>query len=113
MQRVFKSSGASEDEVEAMRNALTEAGIQFKERPGSMFGGGQGGLWVEDHDTADRAKDVIKVAQAAWTEYVRANPQSVEVTSIFGSNKPLVWALCVLVVVVHIVLVSELFFGWG
>lgn len=113
MRRVFKSSGASDDEVQAMRQALSEAGIEFEERPGSMFGGGQGGLWVEDRETADRAKPVIDAAQAAWTAHVRANPHSVQVTSIFGSNKPLIWVVCVIVVVVHVVLMTELFFGWG
>ena len=113
VQRVFKSSGASEQEVQAMRVALDEAGIHFEERPGSMFGGGQGGLWVEDRETVDRAKPVIKDAQARWTEHVRANPDSVQAASIFGSHKRLVWVLCIIVVVLHIVLISELLFGWG
>ena len=112
MLRVFKSSGASDEELEAMRLALSEAGIEFEARPGSMFGGGQGGLWVEDRETADRAKQVIAVAQAAWTQHVREDPQSVQVSSIFGSNKSLIWVLCIIVVVVHVVLISELFFGW-
>ena len=77
-----------------------------------MFGGGQGGLWVEDQERAARAKLVIEAAQAKWTLHVRAHPESVQVTSVFGSHKPLVWALCVIVVVVHVVLLIELFFGW-
>jgi hypothetical protein len=34
------------------------------------------------------------------------------VTSVFGDNKLLVWCTCIIVFLVHVVLISELFFGW-
>lgn len=112
MHRVFKSSGASDEEVEAMRAALAIADIEFTERPQTLLGGGQAGLWVDDPETLRRAKRVIADAQEAWVQHVRSDPQSVQVASIFGTNKPLVWCTCVIVFVVHVVLISELFFGW-
>ena len=110
--RVFKSSGASDDEVAAMRAALADADIKFEERPQTLLGGGQAGLWVSDPEALTRAKRVIAVAQEAWVQRVRADPESVQVASIFGTNKLLVWCTCVLVFVVHVVLITELFFGW-
>jgi hypothetical protein len=112
MHRVFKSSGASEDEVQAMRAALEVANIKFEERPQSGLGGGQAGLWVHDPEAERQARQVIEVAQEAWVQHVRSDPHSVQVTSIFGTNKPLIWCTCIIVLVVHVVLISELFFGW-
>jgi hypothetical protein len=112
MPRVFKSSGASDDEVQAMRAALVAADIKFEERPQSVLGGGQAGLWVDDPETVRQAKQLIEVAQEAWVQHVRSDPQSVQVTSIFGANKTLIWCTCIMVLVLHVVLVSELFFGW-
>ena len=112
MPRVFKSSGASDDEVQAMRAALVAADIKFEERPQSVLGGGQAGLWVDDPETVRQAKQLIEVAQEAWVQHVRSDPQSVQVTSIFGANMALIWCTCIMVLVLHVVLVSELFFGW-
>lgn len=112
MKRVYKSSGASEDEVQAMRSALDAADIEFLERSGSWFGGGQAGFWVEDPETAQKARQVIEGAQQDWVRHVRADPESVQVTGLFGTNKRLIWCTCIIVVVLHVVLLSELLFGW-
>jgi len=112
MHRVFKSSGTSDDEIQAMRTALTDANIEFTEHAQSILGGGQAGLWVNNRKTKRQARQVINIVQKAWVEYVRSDPQSVQAPNIFGSNKPLVWCTCIIVFLLHIVLISELFFGW-
>lgn len=112
MKRVFKSSGATADEVDAMRDALESASIEYQERPGSSFGGGQAGLWVADGETAERAKTVISAAQGEWVERIRRDPNSVRTTSLFGTNKALIWWLLIIVVITNLVWLSELFFGW-
>lgn len=112
MKRVFKSSGASPEEIQAMRDALTDAALDFEERPPSMFGGGQAGLWVKDASISGEARRVIEDAQRAWVKHVRENPQSVHATSIFGSNKSLIWVTCIIVILLNLVLLRELFFGW-
>ncbi|MEM7407163.1 MAG: hypothetical protein AAF458_17825, partial [Pseudomonadota bacterium] len=109
LKRVFKSSGATADEVEAMRAALDAANIEFEERPGSVFGGGQAGLWVADVEAARRAQTVISAAQAEWVERVRRDPQSVETTSIFGTNKAILWWLLIVVVILNLMWFSALF----
>ena len=63
MHRVFKSSGASDDEIQAMRAALTDANIEFTERAQSILGGGQAGLWVNDRKTKRQAKQIIDITQ--------------------------------------------------
>lgn len=95
-----------------MRDALTMAEVRFTERAQSLLGGGQAGFWVDDLETLRKARQVMDVAQEAWVQQVRSNPQSVKVTSVFGDNKLLVWCTCIIVFLVHVVLISELFFGW-
>ena len=112
MKRVFKASGASPEEIQAMRDALTDAAIDFEERPPSMFGGGQAGLWVKDASISGEARRVIEDAQRVWVKHVRENPQSVHATSIFGSNKSLIWMTCIIVILLNLVLLRELLFGW-
>ena len=113
MHRVFKTSGASDAEVQAMRDALEAAGIRFVERAVSLLGAGQAGLWVDDAETARHARAIIGQAQAEWVELVRADPQRVPASSMFGTNKPAIALLLIIVIVLHVVLIAELFFGWG
>lgn len=112
MKRVFKASGASPEEIQAMRDALDDAAIDFEERPPSMFGGGQAGLWVKDAETSGKARKVIEEAQRAWVQHARENPQSIQAPSIFGSNRSLIWMTCIIVILLNVILLRELFFGW-
>ena len=112
MHRVYKTSGAPEAEIQAMRDALTAADIQFVERAVSLLGAGQAGLWVEDADAAHRARQVIRAAQAEWVQRVRSDPQSVPASSIFGTSKPAIWLILVIIILLNVVLTTELVFGW-
>lgn len=66
MVRVFKLSGASEEEVAAMKQALKDASIEFYETPDSNWGAGAPALWVKDSALKDKAKWVIDAAQDDW-----------------------------------------------
>ncbi|MGB0751256.1 MAG: hypothetical protein ACPGQI_04825, partial [Gammaproteobacteria bacterium] len=59
-----------------------------------------------------KARQVIEEAQRAWVQHARENPQSIQAPSIFGSNRSLIWMTCIIVILLNVILLRELFFGW-
>ena len=66
MVRIFNLAGVSEEEAEAMRQALKEADVDFYETPDSKWGFGSPGLWVRDATLEGRARAAIDAAQENW-----------------------------------------------
>ena len=106
MDRVFKLSGASEEEATAMRQALKEAGIEFYETPDSNWGAGAPALWVKDSALKDKAKTVIDAAQDDWAAAQKLRSEGLG-NARAARRSPRYWfyvLLCVFIAALTIVL---------
>ena len=64
--RVFNTSGASDEEREGLRQALSGAGIAFYETHAGFWGVGTPALWIHDSAQYDTARAVIDAFEQEW-----------------------------------------------
>ncbi|MEM9533127.1 MAG: DUF6164 family protein [Pseudomonadota bacterium] len=70
--RVFDARSAPEEEIQGVRAALDEAGIQYYETRAGNWGFGSAGLWVYDAADHERARALINDFQISWVEQARS-----------------------------------------
>lgn len=69
--RIFALAGASGDEVQGVKQALDDAGIEYYETPKSLMS--DYALWVKTKAEAEVARKAIDAFQVEWQREVRAS----------------------------------------
>jgi hypothetical protein len=64
--RIFAIGAASESEVEGVRSALREYGVEFYETPRGNYGRSMAALWIKNDTDYPRARQVIEQFQVAY-----------------------------------------------
>lgn len=77
--RVFDARSAPEEEIQGVRAALDEAGIQYYETKTGNWGFGSAGFWLYDDADHDRARALINDFQNTWIEQARSRREPVPV----------------------------------
>ena len=72
--RIFDARSAPEEEVDGVRQALDEAGIDYYETSAGKWMIGNAAFWVRDDSDYEQGRQVVKDFQARWLEQARANP---------------------------------------
>lgn len=75
--RVFDTYHADDDEIEGVKSALDDAGVEFYETHKGFWGAGSAGIWIRDNSQFEVARKSIDAFQSEWQKQVREHyPQS-------------------------------------
>lgn len=73
--RIFDARGAGETELNGVREALEQAGIDFYETSAGIWGLGNAALWVRHPEDFERARAVVEAFQRDWTQRARSQSE--------------------------------------
>ena len=101
--RVFDTYHASNDEIDGVKNALEENGIEYFETQKGRWWVGSAALWVKHDENFEKAREVIDEFQLSWKQSVRQQ----------SSPEGIRWArLPVAIVVIGLILYLMTFWYW-
>jgi hypothetical protein len=74
--RVFNTFGASDDELDGLRQALNGASIEFYETHAGFWGVGTPAIWIQDSNQFEDARQVISEFEQSWSQALSVDSRS-------------------------------------
>jgi hypothetical protein len=70
--RVFNTLGASDEELDGLRQALNDVGIDFYETYAGFWGVGTPAIWIHDSEQFEYAREIIYKFEENWSQALPA-----------------------------------------
>ena len=74
--RVFNTFGASDEELDGLRQALSSARVEIYETHAGFWGVGTPAIWVHDSKQYDYAREVISEFEESWSRALSVDNSS-------------------------------------
>lgn len=71
--RLLSFRGVTQEEIDGLREALEDAGIEFYEIPATAFGISAGSIWIRDNEDFPRAQEAFAAFQDSFAARAREN----------------------------------------
>lgn len=74
--RVFNTFGVSDEELDGLRQALSDGGIEIYETYAGFWGVGTPAIWIHDSSQFEEARHLISDFEETWSEALSVDDRS-------------------------------------